>query len=257
MDGGADPDAARAQARQIVELLWRADQPTRRGPRPRVGVDDVVGTAVRLADADGLATLSIRSVAAALGLRPMSIYTYVPSKDTLLLLMVDAVAADDGPIEAGQPLRGRLAAIAGQYRSELLRHPWLLSVPRWRGVLGPHLSRRYERHLAVLDGAGPASGVPFDDVELDTIVAALRAFATGSARAEIDARSASADSGQTDAQWWDIYGPLLAEVMPADEFPVSARVGSTVGELYQAPGDTDAAYEFGLTRLIDGIVGAR
>lgn len=250
-----DAQANADEARQTVELLWRRDQPTRPGPRPRVGVDDVVRAAVRLADADGLATLSIRAVAGALGLRPMSVYTYVPSKDALLALMVDAVAADDGPIERAQPLRDRLAAIAGQYRDELLRHPWLLAVPTWRPVLGPHLSRRYERHVAVLDGAGPESGGQFDDVELDTIVAALRAFATGSARTEIDARAVALASGLTDAQWWEIYGPLLAEVMPAGDFPVSSRVGATVGELYQAPGDTDAAYEFGLTRLIDGIVG--
>ncbi|MFW0791557.1 TetR/AcrR family transcriptional regulator [Gordonia sp. CPCC 205333] len=244
-----------ATARRIIELLWRREQPARRGPRPRVSVDDVVRAGVQLADADGLSKLSIRSVATRLGLRPMSVYTYVPSKDVLVALMVDSVAAEDGDI-GELSLPDRLAAIADQYRDELVRHPWLLTISMWRPVLGPHLSARYERHLAVLEGSGPTGGGRFDDVELDTIVAALRSFATGSARAEIDARSASTMTGLTDEAWWEIYGPLLAEVMTTQQFPVSSRVGATVGELYQAPGDTDAAYRYGLARLIDGIVSA-
>lgn len=244
------------EARRIVEVLWRRPAAPRRGPRPKVSVDDLIRAGVAIADAKGLDGLSIRTVADAVGLRPMGVYTYVPNKEALVTLMIDDIASEDGDIDPALPLRERMAAIAGQYRSELLRHPWLLTVPLWRPVLGPHLSARYERHLALLAGQGRADGTLFDDVELDGIVAALRAFATGNARTELDARSAQAASGLTDAQWWEIYGPLLAEVMDPAEYPVSSKVGAVVGELYQAPGDANAAYRYGLGRLIDGIVGA-
>ena len=41
--------------------------------------------------------------------------------------------------------------------------------------------------------------------------------------------------------------------MPAADYPVSHRVGSAVGEHFAGPGNADHAYEFGLTRLIDGL----
>ncbi len=240
-------------ARRVVELLWRRPDDVKRGPRPRVDVDALVAAGIEIADEQGLTALSIRAVADAVGLRPMGVYTYVPSKDALVALMVDAVAAEDRPLDVDAAVPDRLAAIADQFHFELLRHPWLLSVSAWRPVLGPRLSLRYERQLAALDGSGPRSGGAFADVELDRIIASLRAYATGSARVAIDARNAQRATGLSDAGWWQIYGPLLAEVMPEHDFPVSSRVGTTVGELYQAPGDSLGEYRFGLAKLIRGI----
>ncbi|MEZ5211200.1 MULTISPECIES: TetR/AcrR family transcriptional regulator [unclassified Gordonia (in: high G+C Gram-positive bacteria)] len=249
--------------RRIVDLLWgaaRADETPapRPGPRQRSSVREVVAAAIGIADAHGLAELSMRTLAARVGLRPMGLYTYVPNREVLLALMVDAVAAEDGPIRAETGLAECLRAVAGQYRDELLAHPWLLGVPAWRPVPGPGSSRRYERQLVAITEAAAREGMVFGDVELDAVVAALRAFAMGNARSRIDQRAAHRDSGMTDAQWWAVAGPRLAESMPAGDYPVSSRVGSVVGELFAGPGDADHAYEFGLGRLIDGIVaGAR
>ncbi len=238
--------------RQVLSLLWhRTADTVRRGPKQRVSVAELVRAGIAIADEHGLARVSIRSVADAVGIRPMSVYTYLPSKDALIALMVDAVAGEDSEIPDRLGLRERLRAIAGQYRDELLRHPWLSEVPAWRPVLGPHLAHRYERHLRVL-----AEVTDVSDVELDTIVAALRAFAVGSARMSLDQRRTRAESGITDAQWWAVHGPLLTELITPAEFPVSTRVGGTVGELDQAPGNADRVYEFGLARLLDGIVAA-
>ncbi|WP_280504866.1 TetR/AcrR family transcriptional regulator, partial [Nocardia farcinica] len=73
-------------ARRLLELLWRhalPGKPVARGPKPAVSVDEVVAAAVALADREGYEKVSIRAIAAALGLRPMSVYTYVPSKEAL------------------------------------------------------------------------------------------------------------------------------------------------------------------------------
>lgn len=237
------------QARQLMSLLWRHDLPPRpsgRGPKPAVSVDAVVGVAVGLADREGYDKVSIRTVAAELGLRPMSLYTYVPSKDALTVLMVDAVADEDAPLPGDLPPRERLAAVARQVRAELTAHPWLLEVSPWRLVLGPGRMRRYERQLAAIDGLG------LSEVAMDRVIAVLSEFATGNARMAV---AAARETGRmSDARWWEVHGPLLAEVMPPGRFPLSSRVGAAVGELYQAPADPDGAFEYGLARLLDGIL---
>lgn len=236
-------------ARRLLELLWRHRLPPRkggRGPRQTVSVDEVVTAAIGLADREGYDKVSIRAVAAELGLRPMSLYTYVPSKEALTILMVDAVAAADDPIPEGLPVRDRLAAVARQVRDEYLAHPWLFEVPSWRMVLGPGRLRRYERQLAAVDGIG------LGDPEMDRVIAVLTQFATGNARIALAAAHSARE--QSDADWWETYGPLLTEVMPAADYPLSSRVGAAVGELYQAPGDPAGDFEYGLERLITAIL---
>ncbi|MFI5716889.1 TetR/AcrR family transcriptional regulator [Nocardia sp. NPDC051750] len=243
MSRDADP------ARTLLELLWRHELPPRkggRGPRQTVSVDDVVTAAVGLADREGYDKVSIRAVAAELGLRPMSLYTYVPSKDALTVLMVDAVAAADTPIPADLPVRDRLIVVARQIRDEFLAHPWLFEVPSWRMVLGPGRMRRYERQLAAVADAG------LDDPEMDRVIAVLTQFATGNARTALAAVRSTRE--QSDAEWWEAYGPVLSEVMPAVDYPLSTRVGAAVGELYQAPGDPEGDFDYGLERLIDAIL---
>ncbi|MFC9871624.1 TetR/AcrR family transcriptional regulator [Nocardia salmonicida] len=238
-----------AQATQILELLWRHALPSKpgaRGPKPGLTVDDVVSAGIALADRDGIDKLTIRAVAAELGLRAMSLYTYVPSKDALIVLMVDAVAAADTPISADLPVRDRMIAIATQIRVELIEHPWLLEVSPWRQVLGPGRMRRYERQLAAIDGIG------LGDLAMDRAIAVLTDFATGNARLAVAAAGAAAQL--SDAQWWEVNGPLLARVMPADEFPLAGRVGTTVGEHYQAPADPDGAFDYGVATLVDGLL---
>ncbi|ONM47746.1 TetR/AcrR family transcriptional regulator [Nocardia donostiensis] len=234
---------------RLLSLLWRHELPPRpggRGPKQTVSVDEVVAAAVALADRDGYDKVSVRAVAAELGLRPMSLYTYVPSKDALTILMADAVAFEDEEIPRDRPARERLATIARQARAELLAHPWLLEVSPWRLELGPGRMRRYERRLAAVDGIG------FTDVEMDRVIAVLSEFAIGNARMTLAARRSAEQL--SDARWWEVHGPLLTQVMPAAEFPLSSRVGTVVGELYQAPGDPEGDFEYGLARLLDGIL---
>jgi len=86
--------------RRTVELLWSPDgAAARSGPRQRSSVEEIVRAAVGLADAGGLTQVSMRAVAAEVGLKPMGLYTYVPNRDVLIALMVDAVACEDGPFD--------------------------------------------------------------------------------------------------------------------------------------------------------------
>ena len=237
------------EARALVRLLWRgSDQgPSgRRGPKPRVSVDEVVDSAIALADAEGLAAVSMRALAARLGLGPMSLYTYVPTRDVLLALMVDRVAADAPmPVAAATALEA-LDRMARVLRAEYLTHPWLLEVSQWRQVLGPHRLQRFESQLRMIEPA------PLDDLTRDAVISAVIAFVIGNARESIGARTASV-GGLSDEDWWAVVGPELAAVMPTDGFPLAGRVGTTVGEHYRAPRDPDNGFDFGLARLLDGL----
>ena len=71
--GGGDPQRS-------IDLLWGSAEPGRRGPKPRYSANQVVDAAVAVADAEGLQAISVRRIAQELGVSPMSIYTYVPSK---------------------------------------------------------------------------------------------------------------------------------------------------------------------------------
>src|SRR5579859_6315521 len=66
----------------------------RRGPQPRHTRQEVVRAAVAIADAEGLAAVTIRAVAARLGTGVMSLYSYVPDKQTLVYDMVEEVSGE-------------------------------------------------------------------------------------------------------------------------------------------------------------------
>ena len=83
LTGTGDP--ARSMA-----LLWRTTAPGRRSPTG-LDVDRVVTTAVGLADRHGLAAMTMRAVAAELGVGAMTLYTHVPGKGELVDLMLDQV----------------------------------------------------------------------------------------------------------------------------------------------------------------------
>ncbi|MFE0751277.1 TetR/AcrR family transcriptional regulator [Gordonia sp. NPDC058843] len=237
-------------ARVLVRLLWRAEagvEAPRRGPRQRVSVDDIVTTAIRLADANGLGAVSMRALAAELGIGPMSLYTYVPTRDVLVALMVDQVTAEASVPSPSPTVLESLARVARVLRAEYLAHPWLLEATPWRQVLGPHRLFRYERQLELLEE------LAISDMQRDNIIALVGAFVTGNAREAVGERRAAVETGMTDAQWWEVVGPELAAVMPAGVFPLAGRVGSAVGEVHQAPGAPDDVFEFGLARVLDGL----
>ncbi|KXP14356.1 TetR/AcrR family transcriptional regulator [Tsukamurella pseudospumae] len=237
------------EGRALVRLLWRSEtgEPARarKGPKQRLTVDEVVASAIGLADAEGLAAVTMRALAARLGVGPMSVYTYVPTRDVLVALMVDMVAAAQPPVERLVTLRESLVAVVRARRDEYLAHVWLLDAPSWRDVLGPGRIAQYEAQLALLDD------LPIDDIERDWLLVLLESFAAGAARSS-GARGAAARP-LTDAQWWEVVGPELATVMPAGRYPLAGRVGTAVGEYYSAPGDPDAGFERGLQVLLDGL----
>lgn len=235
---------------RTLTLLWRrelGETPGSRGPKQRVSVDEVIAAAIEIADAEGLAALSMRKVAERLGLGAMSIYTYVPGRSELIGLMVDEVAGDL-PLEPhAQQLRDRMTQIARLTYEEYHRHRWLLQVENSRPWIGPHCAARYEWQVSALDGVG------FTDLQIDKAVTLLVGFAESAARMSVNMNRTTEQSGMTDVEWWEINAPILERVMNSELYPVSRRVGQAAGEAYQAVGDPEGLFAFGLERILDGL----
>ncbi|MET8836249.1 TetR/AcrR family transcriptional regulator [Micromonospora sp. NPDC004540] len=230
-----------------LALLWRTrEKVSRKGGD--LSVERIVRAAIEVADAEGLAALSMRRVAERLGVGTMTLYTHVPGKGELLDVMLDTVYGETArPDEVPGGWRGRLAQIARENFALYLRHPWLLQVATTRPPLGPNLIAKYEYELRAVDGIG------LTDLEMDAVVTLVTGYVHGAARPAVEAAQASRDTGMTEQQWWHAHAPYLEKVLDPARFPLASRVGTTAGQEYQAAGDPARAFEFGLARLLDGI----
>ena len=236
----------------VLRLLWRhvlpaAEPAPKRGPRPKVSIDEVVTAAVELADTEGLAALSMRALAQRLGIGAMSVYGYVASRNDLVVLMVDQVFGETALPPMEGDLRARLRLVAEVQLADCRTHPWLLDVTGVRPWLGPNVGDRYEWQLSAVEGAG------LPDVEMDQTVTLVTGFAANIARAEHAVRRTERESGMTDAEWWAANYEELTDVMSHRDWPLAGRVGSAAGEAYQAGTDPGRELEFGLDRILDGI----
>ena len=109
---------------RATELVWDEKSASPEGGLNRAAI---VRAAIAIADAEGLDAVSIRHVAAALDVRPMSLYTHVASKDDLLGLMVNEIVGD---VLVPEPLptdwREAMRAVAVQSYRGFVAHPWAL-----------------------------------------------------------------------------------------------------------------------------------
>ncbi|TFV90051.1 TetR/AcrR family transcriptional regulator C-terminal domain-containing protein [Blastococcus sp. CT_GayMR16] len=238
-------DPARSMA-----LLWRTPEAggRRPGPRSSLDVDRIVAAAVTVADAEGLSALSMRRVAADLGVATMTLYSHVPGKGELVDLMLDSVLGklyeDDAP--AGN-WRARLEAVARANWDLFLRHPWAVHLSTGRPPLGPHLMRKYELELRAVDGLG------LGEVQMDLLVTLLNGFVRGSVSGVQERVTAEQVTGITEDQWWTAMAPHAERFFDAERFPTAARVGPAAGNDRQAARAPERSFEFGLERLLDGI----
>ena len=243
--GSGDPQ-------RTIDLLWGVHR-RRRGPKPSLSGEQVVTTAIRIADRDGLGGLSMRRLADELGITAMSLYGYVPSKAELLDVMADraygeiAAARDSAPSRQAPSWQERLALLAEQHWTVLLSHPWLLQIAASRPLLGPNMTGFYDAELAAVDGLG------LTDIDMDLIASLLDDYVRGTARGAVEAAEAQARTGVSDQQWWQTYGPLLADVLDPARYPTAVRVGGAAGAEYGAAHDAARSFRFGLQRIIDGI----
>jgi Tetracyclin repressor-like, C-terminal domain/Bacterial regulatory proteins, tetR family len=239
--------SGRSDPQRSLQLLWRLETKPRRGPKPGLTLDRIVETAIGVADAEGLQSLSMRRVAEELGVGTMSLYRYVPAKAELLDLMVDAVD--------GEVLRAEETPTAGEWRDKLEhfahaawagyhRHPWVLQIVAAdaRPPLGPNVMDGFESLLASVSGIGLTGS------EMVAVTKLISGYVVGVARSSIEAIEVVRETGVTEGQWWSERNMFWEEIFDVERFPTLTQIYESGG--FDKPEDD---FQFGLQRVLDGI----
>jgi AcrR family transcriptional regulator len=229
-------------ANERPELIWLRPERAARGPAPAHSRAAIAAAAIALADAEGLAGASMRKVAAALGAGTMSLYTYVPKKEQLFDLMLDAVVGEWEPPEApsGDP-RADLARFARQSLAAMRRHPWLPALVLTRPSIGPNSLRWTEFFLAVMADAPVSGGAKME------LFAMLNGYVCQFAQWEANQRETGGS-----AQWQAELGAYLGAAVATGAYPHLAAAFAGGGS---ADMDPDAVFARSVGRVIDLILG--
>lgn len=121
----------------------------KRARRPRVPLtrERALATAIKLADAEGLESLTMRRLAKELGVEAMSLYHHVANKDDILDGMADMVFAEIELPSHDVDWRTAMYQRAASQRHALLRHPWAISILESRTSPGPATLRHHDAVL--------------------------------------------------------------------------------------------------------------
>jgi AcrR family transcriptional regulator len=203
----------------------------------------IVTTAIAIADAEGLASVSMRRVAGELGVATMSLYRHVTDKDDLLTQMMDASFSEwSFPDDPPEGWRDRLELATRMLWAMFRRHPWLASA------------------LSVTRPQPVANAIPFTEWVLASLVGRLDLQTSltthitlfnhvrGTAINIETETEAEALSGLDAEEWMDTQEPALRAVLATGRFPTFERL---VADDYDF--DLDDLFEFGLQRILDGI----
>lgn len=202
--------------------------------RQKLSRERVLETALAMADADGIGSVSMRNLAQALGVEAMSLYNHVTNKDDLLDGMVDRIFAEIELPEASdwrQCMRER--AISA--RRVLTHHPWAIGLLDSRYTPGPATLRHHDWVIGVLRKSGfslPMTAHAF---------ALLDSFIYGFVMQE---------SSLPSSELPDLAQEIMNS-LPAEQYPHLAKL--TSGHVLQPGYDFSDSFEFGLDLVLDGL----
>ncbi|WP_394836089.1 TetR/AcrR family transcriptional regulator [Pendulispora rubella] len=224
-----------------IELLWQIEssrERPNRGPKPGLSVERIAEAGVSIADADGLASVSMQRVAATFGFTTMSLYRYVPSKTELVDLMIDMAMGTAPRLDRATGWRTNLETWAGHLWGVYRMHPWLLGATVGHRVIGPNELGWMESALAALEGT------PLDGAEKMDATFVVLGHVRNLAQQTL---TTSTQEGTDEPRMLELLGELL--LGRADRYPATARaVTSASTSALQNQG-----FEFGLARILDGL----
>ncbi len=233
---------------RAVAMAWGIAANPQRGPKRELSHELIVEAAIGIADAEGLAAVTMSKVSSSLGFTTMSLYRYVTSKDDLLVLMADTATEVSYPEDGwGPDWRANIwdwaALLRGCYRD----HPWMLEIPRTPTML------MTPNNMAVVDlglRALRAAGLPLDaKLSLIMVVSMyVRSFCELEQEVATEYVELTKDSWAVGEQ-----ATALRELVTAERFPDLFPMVQT-GEYFGTSGNEieDADFRFGLDRMLDG-----
>ncbi|MFF9584756.1 TetR/AcrR family transcriptional regulator [Streptomyces achromogenes] len=225
----------------VPEVIWARPERTGRGPKPAYTRDDIAAAAVRIADAEGLDAVSMRHVAAELGCGTMSLYNYVPRKEDLYELMVDAAGAEHELWEPSGDWRADMRRVARQTRELMRRHPWLPRLMSPVYGFSPNALRYLEHCLACLDPLEERYGTKLE------LIAMLNGMVTTYVRNELDTAERVRALPWSEDEENAVRIAYLGSRLAAGAYPrMAAAFTEDAG-----PIDLEAVFERAVERVID------
>jgi AcrR family transcriptional regulator len=214
-----------------------------RGRSRAVTRDEIVAAALAVADEAGFEAVSMRNVAARLGVGAMTLYHYVPSKDDLLDLMFDEVMRE---LLVPEPLpadwREAITAISRRTREAWRRHPWIASSIGERSAFGPNSMRHVEQSLAAVEGLG------LDGPEAFVVLSAVDDYVLGHTMRQVGQEAALGREGIDADAWREAMEPYWREMIATGEFPRMAKMTDVEWDFLN-----EERFELGLNWILDGI----
>jgi AcrR family transcriptional regulator len=243
MSSTPDDADAGGELPSLIDFLPRHGPRRSRAGQASLSREQIIRAAIELADADGAEAISMRRIAAQLGVGAMTLYGYVADRDALLAHMINEVAAEM-QLPAGPSGRWRtdLELVAREFRDTCRRHPWL---PAQLGTLPFLIASRLlapaELVLAALEPQG---------IDLQTAGAVLRLlnnYVVGTTlREAADSPGAEGPTGYQPAM-----AAYLRQLAASGRYPLMSSLGLTVleGSVLTA----DQSFDVGLRCLLDGV----
>jgi DNA-binding transcriptional regulator YhcF (GntR family) len=241
----------RARSGTLVAKTAKVAQQQRR-QTPHVSSDRdltqerVIQTAIDIADREGLSAMSMRGVAARLGVATMSLYRIVDSKESLILLITDAAYGEiSPPPKKAMNWRVQLTLSARTLWELYTRHPWLAHINSLtRPLLLPNLMAHAE---IVFDALNPYRLDPATTMHLHVL---LYSYVHGVAIHLERNTQAEAATGLSDEAWMDTQATSLSGLVTSGRYPAFVALIGNLDPDYELR--LDELFEFGLKTLLDG-----
>jgi TetR/AcrR family tetracycline transcriptional repressor len=212
--------------------------------RPQLTRQRVVAEALAVIAQDGAQALTMRTLAARLGVVPGALYHHVRNKEQLQDLVLDGVLAEiDCHLDHTQPWTEQIKLLAHRLRAVLEQHPGVAGILKTRDPLGPHSLALAEAFLSPLQAAG------FPDREAGLafflLVDYTVGFAVSSPRTSANEQRVRDTAIRT--QLHEFFRSL-----PPERFPALVALGEHVWL-----DNRDQRFTAGLDVLVDGLEHAR
>ncbi|HEX6676565.1 MAG TPA: TetR/AcrR family transcriptional regulator [Actinomycetes bacterium] len=219
--------------------LWFEAPAVDQDRRPQLTRERVVAEALAVIATDGAEALTMRSLAARLGVVPGALYHHVRNKQQLHDLVLDGVLAEvDYDLDSTLAWSERLEVLAHRLRRVLEDHPGVAGILKTRDPLGPHSLALAEAFLAPLQAAG------FGDRQAGLAFFFLVDYTIGFATSTpTSANEQRVRDPATRAQLHAFFRSL-----PPDRFPALVALGEHVWL-----DNRDERFAAGLDMLVDGL----
>ena len=224
--------------------LWFEPPSRDQDRRPKLTRQRVVAEALAVIAHDGAQALTMRSLAARLGVVPGAVYHHVGNKQQLQDLLLDGVLAEvDVHLDPSQPWPQQLKILAHRLRQVLEAHPGIAGILKTRDPLGPHALALAEAFLEPLQAAG------FGDRDAGLAFFLLLDYTIGFA---VSTPATSVNEQRVRDQAIRSQLHQFFRSLPPDRFPALVALGEHVWV-----DNRDERFTAGLQVLADGLEHAR